>query len=323
MIFMSVLIGLAFVEVITRVVYSIKLDYQIEMSRYAAQLKTESRNKEILHRHIPGKSAKLMGVPVKINSHGFRDNEYSIKKDDGVFRIFLLGDSLTFGWGVSKEDRFSEHLERILSQIQAERGSSTLVQVINSGIGNFNTQQEVALFEVEGKKWQPDLVILNYFINDAEETAVVRSPKLISYSYLAMWLWGRVDILRRLSGGDKNYSDYYRDLYADGRPGWMAVERSLQRLEKMAKADGFQLVVALLPDLHTVWPDYAFKDVHEKVKKLAHNSGIDKVFDVAPSFEGEDPSGLWVSADDAHPNERAQEIIARALAKYLVAEGVF
>jgi hypothetical protein len=38
-------------------------------------------------------------VPVKINSHGFRDIEHQLNKDDSTIRILGLGDSFTFGWG--------------------------------------------------------------------------------------------------------------------------------------------------------------------------------------------------------------------------------
>ena len=56
-------------------------------------------------------------VVYKINSHGFRDEETTHEKPKGTFRIALLGDSRTFGYGVNLDDHFSLMLERALSLI--------------------------------------------------------------------------------------------------------------------------------------------------------------------------------------------------------------
>jgi len=309
----SALIALLLLEGVTRYTYTRRLDYQIEMSRYASLMKRSADNPGMSHQHVPNSDAVLMGVPVNINSRGFRDREYPVRKPAGTFRIMLLGDSLTFGWGVKEEDRFSNRLERLLREQCA-----TAFEVINTGIGNYNTEQEVTSFKELGQDFDPDIVLLGYFINDAEPVPTKTSPVILKYSYLAMWLWGRVDVLQRLYGDSPTYIDYYAALYEDGNPGWEASQSALRELDALASDADFQWSVAILPELHEVGPVYGFADAHEKIAAASQEAGADATLDLAPHFSSEtDPSSLWVSADDAHPNAKAHGIIANGLYDFL------
>jgi hypothetical protein len=46
-------------------------------------------------------------ITYRINSKGLRDDETTYEKPEGTFRIVLLGDSRTFGYGVPIEKHFS------------------------------------------------------------------------------------------------------------------------------------------------------------------------------------------------------------------------
>ncbi len=120
-------------------------------------------------RNIPGWSATTNGKKLTINSRGLRDREYALAKPAGVKRILVLGDSYTWGYGVADEEIYTEVLERSL----AKRGAR--VQVINSGVSGWGTDQEYLFLEREGIKYQPDLVVLALFIiNDPENSASSR-----------------------------------------------------------------------------------------------------------------------------------------------------
>ena len=93
------------------------------------------------------------------NSKGLRDEEYPYEKSDSVYRILMLGDSFTFGWGVRQSETCADRLETALK----EQGS---FEVINTGGVAYNVAQEVLFYEVEGYKYQPDLVMLMFFMND-------------------------------------------------------------------------------------------------------------------------------------------------------------
>jgi hypothetical protein len=53
------------------------------------------------------------------------------------------------------------------------------VRVINSGVGGYNTVQEVTYFKQEGVTFQPDLVMLTYVQNDIEDYNVHFDPSTI------------------------------------------------------------------------------------------------------------------------------------------------
>src|ERR1700678_3726131 len=102
-------------EVALRIAYRRSLDFSMEMWKYAVQLKRPVANPQLSFAHAPNVSAFLMGVPVSINSHGLRDREYSLQKPADVYRIVMLGDSTTLGWGVPEEQTVAKVLERELN----------------------------------------------------------------------------------------------------------------------------------------------------------------------------------------------------------------
>jgi hypothetical protein len=95
-------------------------------------------------------------VQVKINGQGLRDRAYSYQRKDGVFRIIVLGDSFTWGFGVEHHDIFTEIMERDLRN----------VEIINMGVSGYSTDQEYLQFKKEGSRYNPQLILLLFFEDD-------------------------------------------------------------------------------------------------------------------------------------------------------------
>ena len=111
--------------------------------------------------YVPNLSTNFGGVPVTINSRGWRDDEYSLKKPEGVRRIMVVGDSVTFGYGVKLEEMFAKVLERGLNS----RGPGRY-QVISLGGAGGNTYSQSRLIKENVAIYDPDLVILAFNLND-------------------------------------------------------------------------------------------------------------------------------------------------------------
>lgn len=293
-----------------RTVLSRQIFYDVEMARYSNDLKIPSASPLVIHEHRPGAAARLMGVEVRINADGLRDRDYPSEKG-AAWRIAILGDSLTLGWGVEEGDTFTTLLEKRLA-------TAGPTEVLNFGTGNYNTTQEVNLFLRKGAAYSPDQVVLFYFINDAEPLPQRSALWFLGRSRFLTFIWSRVIQLRHRLAPGADYRGYYADLYRPGAPGWLAAQESLRQLRDYCAGRGIVLQVVLLPELHRIDP-YLFAEEHTRVGEALKRLDISWK-DLAPGFSGvREPMKLWVAADDAHPNAAAHRRIAELAFDFIAA----
>ncbi len=308
----ALLVMLLALELITRVTFNSNgMHFAIEMWKYAKIMKRDAQVDGMGHEHEPGIEARLMGTDVKINTLGLRDGEYSLEKDDNVLRILALGDSITFGWGVDIDDTYTKVLERTLNDRGAEE-SPIRFEVINSGVGNYNSVMEAAYLSERGLMLEPDVVMLGYFLNDAEPLPVPSGGLLAEHSYLYVFAASGFDAISRQFLGRGDWRDYYSGLYKPSNPGWKDCQAALRRLADACHQRDIPLLVLLIPELHLLGADYPFRDVHQQVADLFTKQDVE-VLDATTAFDGEDPQTLWVSRQDAHPNAKGHRILAEAI----------
>jgi len=102
----------------------------------------------------------------RVNSFGLRDDEFTLEKPDGVYRILVLGDSIPYGRVVGKKQTFPNQLEKIF----LDRGKN--IEVINAGVSGYSPYNQLYYYLEEGRKFNPDLVIVSFCMND------VANPRL-------------------------------------------------------------------------------------------------------------------------------------------------
>jgi hypothetical protein len=141
------LIGLLVTEGAIRAFDLFGASFYREVTRYILDLEPDAT---LVYRHRRGLSATYQGVSVRINDLALRERAIP-RKDPEEKRILVLGDSVTFGWGVEFDDTFGRVAEREL----ASRLNVPL-RVINSGVCGYNTVQELAFLRREGEKLAPD-----------------------------------------------------------------------------------------------------------------------------------------------------------------------
>ena len=102
-----------------------------------------------------------------VNVDGFRGREYGVGKSDAI-RIVVLGDSVTFGRGVSLESTYARLLE---DRLNGEERGGLRYEVLNLGVGGYNSRQQLELYETKGRKYEPDLLVIGFVLNDSTPAA--------------------------------------------------------------------------------------------------------------------------------------------------------
>ena len=282
-------------------------NYDIEMWRYARELKIPSPDPVLGHEHLKNKSAILQSVEVRLNELGLRGPPIE-KLQPGQRRIIVLGASMTLGWGVEEDNTMTATLERMF----AEKGEH--VQVLNAGVGNYNAERSVERFFRNLTPLEPTDIVVHYFLRDAEKLDAGGGNVLLRHSYLAVTAW---IAMSRAFGvqGEKSIEDHYARLYAPDSEGYTSMRGSLRRLVEYAKQKNIRLYLAIAPDLHNL-QDYKFSNIHETMRKLSAELGYTFV-DFLPEFRNLDPKTLWAMPGDPHPNALGHKIMAETLFRVL------
>jgi hypothetical protein len=242
------------------------------------------------------------------NSRGFYDSEHSKERKSGEFRILSLGDSFTFGV-VPREDNFNSILEKKLIRDGYE------VEVINMGIPATAPRQYLHLLQSEGKLFQPNLVLVNFFTgNDFEAIDPVRDWK--TYSYVVSFINYVYILSTKLNVNNLNIvqqyddtkpafaEDYYINL--ETKRSWpfkknnmlfeLMFNKTIEELEKIntiCKSIGAKLVVSIIPDELQVNPELI-----RKVSLAAHFDAADYDFDQPNKMLAASLSALSISYVD-------------------------
>jgi acetyltransferase AlgX (SGNH hydrolase-like protein) len=94
-----------------------------------------------------------------LNSRSLRTREYTTEKAANVYRVVALGDSFTYG-GVPTADHWTTLLERGLA---AQRSA---VEVLRLGVPATGPPFQLRLWQIEGARLRPDLVVLAFFVGN-------------------------------------------------------------------------------------------------------------------------------------------------------------
>ncbi len=101
-------------------------------------------------------------VEFATNRLGLRSDEVGPKRG---FRVLLLGDSFTCGYGVQRAKTFADLLRKRLG-----------VEVINAGVGGFEIIHQVQYYHAQGRQLRPDLVVFaTYLGNDLTNNVLWQS----------------------------------------------------------------------------------------------------------------------------------------------------
>ncbi len=116
---------------------------------------------------IPGTKNERWGI--KVNSLGFRSDEIKLEKGPEEIRIIVLGDSVTMGILQGNSNTYPAILQKLLRKKTELNGINKKINVINMGVGGYNSCDELSLLRNKGIQLKPDLIILGYVFNDLDD----------------------------------------------------------------------------------------------------------------------------------------------------------
>ncbi len=122
------------------------------------------RDDELGWRLKPNAEDLWGNVRVRVNGKGLRGPELDYAKPSGVSRILYLGDSVAFGFMIQRWEQTFPHL------VQEQLGRwGYSVETVNAGVGGYSPWQEYLFLAREGVRYDPDLVVISFVLNDVTE----------------------------------------------------------------------------------------------------------------------------------------------------------
>lgn len=254
----------------------------------------------------------------RVNSRGFRGEECRLAAPEDTVRIAVLGDSFTLGIGVRDEDTLPVQLEADL----ADLGVST--EALNFGLGGSSTVHQVIFLEKYVLQFDPDVVLLVVFLNDAglpDTIPILTRTRFLPALRSRSFLLNAVATVIESRISHRTLLRAYGSAFDEANPGWQQMMACIRRAEELSRERGFRLVVAVYPVLIRLDERYPFRHVHDQIGRSCRQEGI-MVIDLLEAFEGQLDRDMWVHRMDQHPNEVAQALAADMIASRLVESGV-
>lgn len=254
---------------------------------------------------------------VVYNSYFFRDQDFKIEKTEGITRIGVLGDSITFGGGIENvQDRFSNILERKLK----DAGYS--IEVYNLGKPGYDTEAEIQEYQ-KVKDLNFDIIIWEYFLNDIQPKGkstgtdildkASQKGKVVTFlsnkSYFFDYFYWRLASRWQRTLLDLRTADLAR--YQDKEILAYHQKQIFDFIENIKK-DNTKVVVIIFPLFAFLGPQYPAYDVHQLMDDYFRAQEV-AVIDMLDYLKGKNGRDLWASEFDSHPNEAVHALAAEKL----------
>ncbi len=266
---------------------------------------------------------KIDRKPVHINSLGTRGPEFSITKPADTVRILSLGDSKTFGWGMSEAETYNGVLA---GRLQELLGSRKKVEIINAGVNAWSFAQIFHYLRLYGLSYQPDIVLIadaNLWTQFSENN----SPEFVRKF---MWRVRIKNFLRRFATYHYIIEYQLQAFYDRTRQKFVPIDPKQDELFKeqqqkdpdaffrdyieracsLSLSNHIKPVLLYIPTTLQL-EDKADSPVLRAKKQVAVKYGVPLV-DLTENLKAEGKS-LYLDADIAHLNVRGNVMVANKL----------
>lgn len=276
-----------------------------------------------------------------LNPDGLRDHPIGPKA--GRYRLLILGDSIGF-YGDDLDDTFVGHMRKELHKDPAYDKTD----VVDGCIKGYTNYQEVGYLKKYGLKFEPDLVGIEFCLNDvhkflmafsfdangkivpnsysisSEEISRSRSwpRRMMSHSYLLVWLRDHVKVVKNVALWQVEHGfafDYRYDINTAWKDdGWADIEKQLTEYRDLGRQKKFAVFLVIFPIATQYQQDYLARDRNyvlkpqRKLKEICARLGI-PCYDLYPDFN---PS--LIGRDAIHLTKEGRARAGQLIAQFLL-----
>jgi lysophospholipase L1-like esterase len=240
-------------------------------------------------------------------------------------RIVILGDSLTYGWGIEPQWSYPSQLERALA-------SNYDVEVLNLGVPGHASEEVLSVAARFLPRLDPDLVIYGVCLNDFLPAEQGQYDYRDAYSFPIPEAWkdlarkqtrvagivetGYDRLLRRVGLRVDFYDDILRD-FGDYQERFV---RDVAAINALAVERGLPPVIAMVLDQAPI-ADGRGHRVARIAESLLAEAGL-TVVATDEFYRRYDGESFAISRWEGHPNEEGMAIFSAMLAETLEASGL-
>lgn len=257
------------------------------------------------------------------DAYGFRrlHGPFPAKQSD-MFRIMVVGDSLTYGAGIEEKWTFSRLLERSLQD-------GYRVEVINLGVGGVESEDILGVMHQHLPVLDPDLVVYVVSMTDFRpsargEHATDTIPLLEEWKEIAL---ERTHLAHLFDNAFQQLllaldlkADYYDDILAGGTGDQTRFARDVSAMNRFVQNAGLPAIVGIV--FHLVDRDPRGGDLIEIAELALRDADFDliSVMDERKRLGSPGPR-FRVSRWETHPNELAHSQVAEWLSYHILKKG--
>jgi lysophospholipase L1-like esterase len=316
------------------------------------------QSRRLGHRWSPNYSGRFYnadgtGFTLTISSQGLRDREYAIPKPADTFRILALGDSVTYGHGYELEESYPKRLEVALAATAP--ADAPPVEVVNGGTADYSTDQELMWLQEWGLRFDPDVVLIGYVMNDARPWPPPPTWSAQVYNFFmqhsAAYSWyvekTAINVTEQVRSQARKpgsgYSLYWSlewvddpdkldDLYAlsiEWTSTWDydAMSDSLEALReiiRLGEREGFRVGIIIFPNDPQVRANvqpttFDAREPQDRLLAFAEDEGV-PALDLLPLFREHSDEGLFI--DPVHLSSHGYELATEAILEFVREEGL-
>jgi lysophospholipase L1-like esterase len=330
----TLVLTVAALEVVARFVFPAPLPWKYPQLRYRP-------DPALLFAWQPNQRGFSADKEIAINERGLRGPVVPYERTPGKKRVLFLGDSITFGYGVRDDEVVSERVGALL----ATAGVPT--ETVNTAIASYNTEQEVTFFEREGRRYDPDVVVVGACWNDLNDKSNVRvdaNGNLVDADAVdaptsegptagdfelrnalkrSRLLYGTLERWRayRASRTPDDHAMFRNDVLAGHatprvEAGWTNMQDAFRRLRTLVEEHGARLLIVAFPVPVMLEQAFPASSYPVRLREFAARENIPfldltGVFQAA--FHGHE--SLFIPFDGDHPNAAGHDLAAREIVR--------